>query len=55
MTLWLTPTQVSERTGFKVQTLANWRSLGTGPAFVKVGARIRYDESTVTRWMEEAV
>lgn len=54
MTVWLTPPQVSERTGFSVSTLANWRSLGTGPASVKVGTRVRYDEAVVTAWQEEA-
>lgn len=54
-TVWLTPPQVSERTGFSVSTLANWRSLGIGPASVKVGTRIRYDEAVVTAWQQEAV
>ena len=54
MSLWLTPAQVSQRTGFSVSTLANWRSLGIGPASVKVGTRIRYDETAVDRWMREA-
>lgn len=52
MTTWLTPRQVSERTGFALSTLANWRSLGMGPGHVKVGTRIRYDESVVTAWQE---
>jgi predicted DNA-binding transcriptional regulator AlpA len=54
MSVWLTPPQVAERTGFSVSTLANWRSLSTGPAFIKVGTRIRYDEAVVSAWMEQA-
>jgi predicted DNA-binding transcriptional regulator AlpA len=54
MSVWLTPAQVSERTQFSLQTLANWRSLSTGPAFIKVGTRIRYDEAVVSAWMEQA-
>ena len=50
--IWLTPAQVAERTGFRPSTLANWRSLGIGPAFVKVGTRIRYDDDAVSRWQE---
>jgi predicted DNA-binding transcriptional regulator AlpA len=54
MSTWLTPPQVAERTGFSVSTLANWRSLSTGPAWIKVGTRIRYDEAVVSAWMEQA-
>jgi len=54
MSTWLTPVQVAERTGFAVSTLANWRSLGIGPAYVKVGQRIRYDDAEVTAWQEQA-
>lgn len=54
MTVWLTPPQVAELTGFKVSTLANWRSLGIGPASVKVGTRVRYDEAVVTEWQKAA-
>jgi predicted DNA-binding transcriptional regulator AlpA len=46
----LTPQQVSADTGIAVGTLANWRVLGTGPAFVKVGRLVRYDEAVVDAW-----
>lgn len=32
------------------KTLANWRSLGIGPRWVKVGARVRYQAIDVARW-----
>lgn len=48
----LTPADVAEKTGFAVQTLANWRSLGEGPAFFKVGGLVRYDEATIQQWLE---
>lgn len=54
MTVWLTPAQVAERTGFKVRTLRNWRSLGTGPAYLKVGRLVRYDESVIEAWQKRA-
>jgi hypothetical protein len=28
--------------GLKVKTLANWRSEGRGPPWVKIGGRVRY-------------
>lgn len=41
---YLTPEEVSARYKGKIttKTLANWRSAGKGPAFVKVGGRILY-------------
>ena len=47
----LTPAQVSERTGFKVQTLANWRVLGKGPKWFRVGRSVRYWNSEVMKFM----
>jgi predicted DNA-binding transcriptional regulator AlpA len=41
-TQFLTPTQMAERLGVKTKTLANQRSAGTGPKFVKVGGAVRY-------------
>ena len=32
-------------------TLANWRSQGRGPAFVKVGSSIRYLQGDLTSWV----
>lgn len=49
---WLTPVQVSEDTGIAVGTLANWRVLGTGPAFVKVGRLVRYEATAVEAWKQ---
>lgn len=52
--VWLTPKQVSERTQFAVGTLANWWTLGIGPAWEKRNGRIRYTESALTDWQEKA-
>lgn len=40
----LTPQQLADRWGgvVGVQTLANWRASGKGPAFVKMGSRVTY-------------
>lgn len=50
--IWLTPKQVSERTQFAVGTLANWRALGTGPAWEKRNGRIRYTEEALREWQD---
>ena len=40
----LTPTDLVDRWGGAITTgtLANWRSKGRGPAFVKIGSRVLY-------------
>ena len=34
-------------------TLAQWRSRGTGPAYIKVGRHVRYRWSVVDAWLQE--
>lgn len=48
----LTPAQVSELTGFKVQTLAAWRTGrgGPGPKFEKHGRSVRYPYVALKEW-----
>lgn len=36
----LSPLAASEALGVSVQTLANWRSSGRGPAYSRVGERV---------------
>lgn len=55
--VWLSPAAVSERLDIAVGTLANWRSQSTpehpvGPAFVKLGRLVRYEESAVAAWQQ---
>ena len=38
----LSTIDMAERMGVTVKTLANQRSAGTGPKFVKVGGSVRY-------------
>ena len=40
--------------GLKVspRTLDNWRSLGTGPEFIKVGALVRYREDDIEDYLD---
>lgn len=36
-----------------VGTLANWRAQGTGPAFTKIGARVRYALEAVVKYEQQ--
>ncbi|WP_420846583.1 helix-turn-helix transcriptional regulator [Nocardioides jishulii] len=36
------PEALAERWDMTPKTLANWRSAGTGPTFVKIGGMVRY-------------
>lgn len=52
----LTPMQVQDTYGFNKQTLANWRWLGHGPAFIKTtggkGGRIMYRRSDIEKFLD---
>jgi hypothetical protein len=44
--------QAAEKLKVKVQTMRNWRHLGKGPAYLKVGERaIRYLESDIDAFL----
>lgn len=50
----LSETLVAQELGLRVQTLRNWRYLGVGPAYFRIGARtIRYDEEDLRRFIEQ--
>lgn len=38
----LRPADLAERWAIPTKTLANWRSAGKGPAYIKVGGTVRY-------------
>lgn len=49
----LTPEETSDVLKVATQTLANWRSQGKGPAWVRLGARrCRYRRSEIERFIE---
>lgn len=50
----LTPQELSNRWSgsIGVTTLANWRSRGRGPQYVKVGGRVLYPAAKVAEWEE---
>lgn len=45
------PEQVAADLQVSVKTLANWRALNQGPAFVKVGSRVRYEPAAVEAYV----
>lgn len=48
----LTPEQLAARLGgsIKLATLANWRSRGKGPAFVRYRGRVLYPTTEINAW-----
>lgn len=49
----LSAEQVSALTGIRTTTLANWRNLGTGPKFYKLGDRaVRYKAGDVAAFVD---
>jgi len=51
----LTESQTAERIAIPVSTLRYWRSTGEGPNFVKIGKYVRYDPSTLERFIQQNV
>ena len=54
---WLTPPETADLLNVAVQTLANWRAAGLGPAFSKLSdgraGRVRYLRRDVDVWRAE--
>jgi hypothetical protein len=52
---YLTTAEVSARLSGQVkpQTLANWRNLGEGPPFTKVGGKVLYPEDRLEAWLQQ--
>jgi predicted DNA-binding transcriptional regulator AlpA len=46
----LTPLELADRFQVNDGTLANWRSTGEGPRFIKVGKLVRYPMAEVEAW-----
>lgn len=47
----MTANEVADVLGLSAGTLANWRSLGMGPTYLKLGGRVRYRVSNVNDWV----
>ena len=48
-----TSNEVSDRTGIPEATLRQWRWLGIGPAYVKLGKAVRYSAGDLDAWIAE--
>jgi predicted DNA-binding transcriptional regulator AlpA len=49
-----TPAEVAKMLGdIPEHTLAQWRSRGTGPEYIKVGRHVRYRWSAVNTWLDQ--
>jgi len=52
----LTPVMAAGQLGMTPGALAQWRYLGTGPSFLKLGGRaVRYRQSDLDAWLETTV
>lgn len=48
----ITPSELAEMLHVPLSTLGQWRYLGRGPAYVKVGRHVRYRASEIEQWLE---
>lgn len=51
----VTTEEAARRLGVKASTLANWRWRGGGPAYVKVGGRVRYRLRDLACYLDKQV
>jgi hypothetical protein len=45
------PATIAAELRVKHQTLTAWRTLGRGPAFVKVGSKVFYRRADISEWL----
>lgn len=51
LTKLLTPAKLAEHLEVSTGTLANWRSAGTGPKYIRLSGVVRYRVDTVEHWI----
>ncbi|MBI5870219.1 MAG: helix-turn-helix domain-containing protein [Actinobacteria bacterium] len=49
-----TEKETAEILGLSRQSLANWRSIGKGPSFVKFCGAVRYASSSITEFIDRS-
>lgn len=47
--------EAAERLGVTVGTLANWRSAGIGPAYLKIGSRVMYPLAQIEQFEQQCL
>lgn len=52
MPIYMNEKQVAERFGIAIQTLRNWRSVGKGPAYVKLERLVRYSVDGTEKYFQ---
>lgn len=52
---YLTQVELARRWSVSARTLEKWRSLGLGPAYIKIGGRVRYRLADVTAYEDNQV
>lgn len=49
----LSPAELADRWGVPITTLAQWRYVGKGPAYLKLGGAVRYRLEDVEAYEDE--
>jgi predicted site-specific integrase-resolvase len=47
----LTPAELANENKIPEKTLAQWRYLGRGPRYLKIGGHVRYRRTDVEAWL----
>ena len=47
--------QAAEKLSLSVRTLQQWRVRGTGPAYLKLGNAVRYDDAVMDGWLDDQI
>lgn len=48
----LSADELAELVGVPPKTLADWRTRGIGPAYVRIGRHVRYRPADVEAWLQ---
>lgn len=48
----LSPSKAAGAIGAREKTLANWRTQGVGPKFIKAGRKVLYDPADIADWKD---
>jgi len=51
----LTEEQVADQLSITTNTLRKWQWLGKGPAFIKIGAAVRYEADTLATFIKSNI
>lgn len=51
----ISPVEAGRRLGVTHETLANWRVIGRGPRYLKIGGRVRYRLADLADWIDGQV